>query len=270
MAKVKSITSYFGGKNGEIGEWIANQLPYEKNGGYAEPFCGMLGVLLHRPPVKTEIMNDLNNHIVDMWRAVRDFPDELQHMFACTPRSRDLYREAVTTLQMTRSAVPLVKRGWAVATICHYSRLHTTNSKPGDYVTGFVETRTITHKSDYIPSLCNRLRMVQLECTDAVKLCEKLSDHEHFVVYIDPPYPNAEYSTNYGIEHNDEKLIAVMREMKCRVAVSGYGDQYDCLGWQRSEFQTVSPTGKDRPERTEVLWCNFEPVNNSKQMEFDL
>ena len=60
MGKYRSLP-YFGGKRGYgLAEWIASHLPLSDDIAYIEPFAGMAGVLLSRPAVKIEILNDLN------------------------------------------------------------------------------------------------------------------------------------------------------------------------------------------------------------------
>ena len=80
-----SALSYYGGKSGGHGSsgrgrWIASLLPGDTRTLYAEPYAGMLGILLQRAPAKLEIVNDLNRRIVNWWRVVRDHPDELARM----------------------------------------------------------------------------------------------------------------------------------------------------------------------------------------------
>ena len=44
---------------------------------YVEPFAGSLSVLLARNPSQVEIVSDLDDGIVNFWRAVSDAPDEV-------------------------------------------------------------------------------------------------------------------------------------------------------------------------------------------------
>lgn len=52
-----------------------------------------------------------------------------------------------------------------------------------------------------------------------------------------------------------------LRGAKARVAVSGYGDEWDRLGWFRHERRSVvrvAVHGASAPRRTEVLWTNYQ------------
>lgn len=46
-------------------------------GRYVEPFAGSLGVLLGRPSVRgLEVVNDIDGHLVNVWRSLKHSPDE--------------------------------------------------------------------------------------------------------------------------------------------------------------------------------------------------
>ena len=80
---------YTGGKaRYKLNRWIQSRLPMRTSGLYCEPFAGMLGILLNRPKSKIEIVNDLNGDIVSFWRAVRDYPEELERMCVGSVHSR--------------------------------------------------------------------------------------------------------------------------------------------------------------------------------------
>ena len=58
--------SYYGGKQAQgKAAWIASLLPWSRESTYCEPFGGMMSVLLHRQPVRTEIYNDLDGNVVN-------------------------------------------------------------------------------------------------------------------------------------------------------------------------------------------------------------
>jgi len=41
-----------------------------------EPFCGSAAVLLSKPPVSVEVLNDLDEEIVNFFRVLREHPEE--------------------------------------------------------------------------------------------------------------------------------------------------------------------------------------------------
>ena len=72
------MTSYSGGKQ-KIGQRIAEKIYNEsikilqneefKIEGYAEPFCGMMGVFHHIPELfNKNKANDINESVLEMWK----------------------------------------------------------------------------------------------------------------------------------------------------------------------------------------------------------
>lgn len=58
---------------------------------YVEPFFGAGGVFFAKPPAATEYINDLNGDVVNFFRVLRDYPDELIYLCQLTPYARDEY-----------------------------------------------------------------------------------------------------------------------------------------------------------------------------------
>lgn len=71
---------YFGGK-GRVADVIWRQLGTPKT--YIEPFGGSLAVLLNTPtPARCEVVNDLDGHITNVWRAIQADPEAVAHASA--------------------------------------------------------------------------------------------------------------------------------------------------------------------------------------------
>ena len=115
--------------------------------------------------------------------------------------------------------------------------------------------------AEIVVQLQKRIRDVQLECGDAVKLLGKLAALDYAVIYCDPPYAQAD-KRYYAHDVDRAALADVLIAQQGRVAIGGYGDEWDALGWQRHERRTtLSSHLRDQPERVEVLWTNYSPPN---------
>ena len=264
MAKSSRLRSlpYYGGKRGYgKATWIAEHLPWAYNSTYVEPFAGMAGVLLARRPVKLEIVNDLNERIVNWWRAVRDEPEQLAWLIDRTPHSRVEYQWA--TENIDNPELPAVRRALAFTVAVDQSMMHADGKngqwqKNKDINVGSVRRP----EGRDIDALAFRLRKVQLECMDAVKLIEQVADYRHAVVYADPPYPTADTSPYKESEVDVDRLSAALLSIKGAAAISGYGDEWNHLGWRREErgatlfAANIHGANANRPPRTEVLWIN--------------
>ena len=251
---------YYGGKagwqNGDPGGWIARSLPWEKRSTYIEPFAGMLGVLLRRKPVHLEVVNDLDHRVVNWWRVVRDHPDELERLLSATPHSRVEFERC---LEDTEDEIEAARRFTVIVT---QSANSGTATKPGNWMSKKGLTATAVNYASRIPTLAERIRKVQLENTDAIKLLDRVSDMGHAVIYCDPPYTTANI-TAYAISRFDKgAMVDVLRAQKGSVAISGYNDEWDELGWRCEEKSTqrIDILGKSS-KRTEKLWMNYPAVD---------
>ena len=258
---------YLGGKSGGgftgTGRWVASMLPNRT--GYAETHGGMCGVLLQRRPAKVEYVNDLDGRIVNWWRVLRDEPEELLRRLGSTPIARSMFVEALACVD---DPDPMVS-AWAVSVVLHQSLRSSLDSDPSlwrrgvgsSHRPGGGASKYRTLNTDRLRRVSERMRDVRLECVGAVSMLDWLARYEDAVVYVDPPYRDRRI--RYGTENVDDLTDALLAQ-RGFVAVSGYGDEWDHLGWRRFEHVTVTSAAGDlnatkRPERTEVLWTSQAP-----------
>lgn len=268
---------YFGGKSGatgspQYGKWIAGLLPQSQF--YMEPFAGMLGVLLQKQKCKCEIVNDLDGLIYSFWKCVRDHPKEFYYKMANMPQCRRTYMDAVETREKywRDDNVPILEVACAVTIILMhgYGGMLDGNS--------FImrenrrnKTQEFTRK---LKRLNERLIDVRLENMDVLQLLDKYKTHDNSVIYCDPPYPG---SLKNGEDYN-KKLSSIsdfcdlVKAQKGKVAISGYGDDFDKLDWFRSEMKGHVTSGLNADgkysDRVEVLWTNYKPEKQTSL--FDL
>jgi len=268
--------AYHGGKSGgnPAGKWIASMLPWDYQTTYVEPFAGMLGVLLQRKPVINEIVNDLNGDIYNWWIQVRDNYDELSRLLAMTPRARQAFDDARALLDSGGGSP--VRRAHATQVVIMQSLMHAVDS-PGwvpMYILRDIGSCRVRWVGKEVANLAARLSGVQIENKDAVELLERTAICPHAVVYCDPPYRTAETSC-YGKDSNSTdwgRMADALQAQQGKCAVSGYGDEWDALGWQRFEFtktyRVSAGVGKRTSKpRTEVLWCNYQPETAQTRLE---
>ncbi len=261
---------YLGGKssssNQGTGRWIASLLPQEREVCYVEPFAGMLGVLLQRPRATYEIANDLDGRIVNWWRVMRDRPDDLLAKLACTPNARAEYEAQLGRLN---DPDPLVQ-ALAVSVVIEQSVTGALASTPSSWRRKFIikhgGRQSWAGRIASLERVAARIRDVQFECCDATELLARTADMTDVVVYADPPYPSAAASHKYGGDVLDRAaLTEVLSQHRGRVAVSGYGAEWDHLGFVRHEHATMSSalgnvTSGTQVPKTEVLWTNYQPI----------
>lgn len=232
-----------------------------------EPFAGMLGVLLSRAPAGLEIANDAHGDVVNWWRCVRDRGEQLAAKLALTPRSRELWEEARGVLFDPSRDDPLERAAaFTICTLCGMAR--------GPKVTdgfGVVYKPTVgrmMYPADLaarLGPLASRLADVQLERRDGLDLLERLADVPEALVYCDPLYHSSDTSPYGDLPPLDVgRMAELLRAQRGRVAISGYRDEWDALGWRRETLEVASPMGAHhgsrmtRKPQQARLWLNWE------------
>ena len=69
------------------------------------------------------------------------------------------------------------------------------------------------------------------------------------MIYADPPYPTAAAAHLYARTVDFDRLAETLLAQQGKVAVSGYGDEWDSLGWERHEHHTITTHRRQRQQR---------------------
>ena len=162
---------------------------------YAEPFVGMGGVFLRRKMrPKSEIINDRNGEIVNLFRVVREHPAEFSRQFEWSIPSR---QEFERFLAMTPDALTDIQRA-ARFTAMAFGGLPANRATKGQLRAAFVsgpQPFTAAAMQKRISAAHRRLAGVHIECIDWSDFIPRY-DCESTLFYVDPPYYGKE--DNYG------------------------------------------------------------------------
>jgi len=249
-------------------------LPWDYDSTYCEPFAGMLGILLGRQPVRCELVNDLDGNLYNWWCVVRDEPDELSRLISATPRSRRGLADAYKIVDNPPSNISPARRALALHVVLEQGIYRRMSSKPSWNIK--VNPRGMRHElhwtGDEIFPLAERLKRVQIENRDALEVLERVCGESVAVVYCDPPYPTADTTPYRERKFDIKRMIDILQQAKARVTISGYGKEWDALGWERHEqsINTALIHHRDvrKAERVEVLWTNYTPPK--QQLTIDI
>ena len=263
--------SYYGGKNRQtLQDAILSRLM--PNHGYLEPFCGSASILLNRPRVRCEVVNDVDGLLVNFFRVLRDRPAELVEALTLTPYARDEYNDCIDLLLSSKPASDLERaRCWyAVAGMSGRSRWG--SAFLPDTIRGAEQnapkgSRFANRIRDELPLVAERLRAVTIENRDAVDLIRKYSD-PHWTIYCDPPYPadsRTAPSAQYTHDTSDdlhERLLDAVLESQAQVVISTYESKlYSSKldGWHKVKI-AVQKTSSDATEvGHELIYANRLP-----------
>ena len=131
----------------------------------------MLGVLLSRKPVKIEIINDLDAHLLNWWIQVRDNPDELAYKVSKLPHSRILFQKSLAALKEENiNDVDRAVAYHAVIVQSMVNSIHIPTWAPAfDASVGSLYKT----KPSQIMALADRMLNVQLECRPANEILDR-------------------------------------------------------------------------------------------------
>ena len=264
---------WVGGKSahGATGPWVCSLLPWFKQSVYVEPCGGQAGVMLQRLPVLVEIYNDLDGNAVNWFRQAREQTEELIRLLELTPHAREEYDSALRSLAEGVECPLESARCWTVAV--WQSLSHAPPPANHGWSMRYTASSMAGLKDGYwrekIAAIAERMRNVQLENRPAEKLLKRTACVSEAVIYVDPPYPTA--SDFYGRIDTD-LLAELLLAQEGLVAVSGYGDEWDALGWMRHECPSVHGGRKtvrnwDATQRQEILWTNYDPADHISQQQ---
>lgn len=268
--------AYYGSK-GKLADKIVATFPPHLH--YVEPFCGSLSVLFAKPAAVHETVSDVDGDLMTFWQVLRDQPDDLQRVCGDTPHARaeraaaaewlntpagerepkpqlEVARLVWVALSQGRSGV-LRRTGWKY----YIDPRGSMSASMPDYLTGYVGRMNDLRK---------RLHHVSLESLPALEIIRNYGTAADVLLYVDPPYLGSARSNNprqYRHEMHTEvehrELAEALNECAAAVVLSGYASPlYTELyaDWHVTEIAAATGQGGTWSERTEVLWCNREPV----------
>lgn len=250
-----------------LAPWILGYFPPHQV--YVEPFGGAASVLLRKPRSYAEIYGDLDEEVVNLFRALRDSAraPELIEQLRLTPFARAEFNEAYE-----HSACPIERaRRLVIRSFMGFG----SGGATGQYRTGFransnrsgsTPARDWQNYPDALEVIIDRLRGVVIESADAVEVMRK-HDRLDTLHFVDPPYmielrsrthrrPGGGTYRHEMTREQHIEMLAVLRDLTGMVVICGYPSElYDNAldSWHRVERPSLADGARPR---TEVLWIN--------------
>jgi len=280
LKSAPSPFGYFGAKL-RLAKRIAKMLP--PHNAWVEVFCGSAAVTMVKKAAPIEIINDADSQVVNLFRQLRERPEDLRRLIELTPYSREEF-EAVYRKGGKLSGLEGARR-FLVASMMTVNgamgsngtgKRHSGFSYSQAYARNGQEARV--NRWNALPArllkVVERLKHVRIENRDALALFRMFLDRPATLVYLDPPYL-MDRDQKYRIDANEEefhkKLLKLCLKAKCMVLVSGYDNPlYNSYltakrGWKRSKIETHTRDTKGEDlKRTEILWQNRQFVKAAK------
>ena len=247
------------GSKWRIAAWICSHMPEHHS--YLEPYFGSGAVLFRKEPSSIETVNDLDSRVTNLFKLIRERPDDLARVISATPHSRKEYMATYTAgvtddiLESTRQFLIQCWQGHGFRTSRYSSGWkNDVQGREAAY-----SLRNWYRLPGWIMEVAERLRQVQIENMPAVPLIQRFR-YENVLIYADPPYVlGTRTGKQYKYEMTDTdhiELLQVLNEHPGPVLLSGYDSEIynDFLRcWSRTE---TDARAEHAMPRKEVLWLN--------------
>ena len=227
---------------------------------YAEPFVGMGGVFLRRKQrPKSEILNDRNGEIVNLFRIVREHPEELERQFEWALSSRGEFGRLVATPPETLTDIQRAARFAFLQRMtfrgkpAHHAA---TRGQTGADVSGLASF-TAARMQRLIAAAHRRLQGVHVECLDWAVFIARY-DRPTTLFYVDPPYWGYEDDYGKGLFAREDfaRLAEVLRGIRGRFLLS-LNDRPEVrklfAGFERERVRVRYTMGREQRLAAELL-----------------
>ena len=183
---------------------------------YVEPFCGAAALYFLKTPSKTEVINDINGELVNLYRVVKHHLEEFVRQFKWALVSRQIYKWLQDTPEETLTDIQRAAR-------FYYLQKQAFGGKVADHTFGTSTTSAprfnLLRIEENLSAAWQRLAGTYVENLPWQEVMRRY-DRPHSFFYCDPPYWQTEgYGVEFGFEQYQE-LAAFMRSCKGKVMVS--------------------------------------------------
>lgn len=209
----KPIIPWIGGKR-RLAKHILPLFPAHTC--YCEPFCGAGALFFIKEQSKSEVINDVNSDLVNLYRVVQHHLEEFVRHFKWALVSREIYKWAQETPVEILTDIQKAARFFYLQKLAFGGKVQgqtfgtATTSPPRLNLTRIEEDLSAAHL---------RLSRTTVEHLDW-QACINKYDRPHTLFYLDPPYWQTE---GYGVPFDFDQyqtMAELMRLMKGKAILS--------------------------------------------------
>ncbi len=160
---------------------------------YVEAFAGGAGLFFCRPePAKVEVLNDINDDLITLYRCVAHHLDEFVRQFRWALVSRTMFEWAKLQDPRTLTDIQRAARFYYLQRLCFGAKVE---GRTFGYATTSPQPFSMLRIEEELSLVHMRLSSVYLE-SSTWRDCIRRYDRPHTLFYLDPPYWE---TTGYGV-----------------------------------------------------------------------
>jgi len=203
---MNGVVPYFGGKT-RLAKTIIAKFPQHEC--YVEVFAGGASVFFAKEPAKTEVLNDLDRDLVNLYRVIKHHPEELyrQYKYSLVARAEFEREKAVnpeTLTDIQRAARYLFLQKNSFGGIITHRTFGTATTRP---------RFNILTLQEQLSDAWQRLACAYIECKDFRDILTRY-DRPYTCFFLDPPYWQIkEYRHNF-IEQDFLDLADILKKLQ--------------------------------------------------------
>ena len=240
---------------------------------WVDVFCGSAIVTLKKFRHPKEVINDLNDDVINLYKILRD--GEAEKLLSAIELTPFAQAELVAVYDAPPTDDPIEKARRFI--------VKSWFGRGGDrHRTGFRWSKSQTvapeiswaRLPDRLTAVAQRLRGVCIRKDDAFKIIDDY-DAEDCLLFVDPPYPGApgRRYRHHMDESEHKRLAERLGQCRAKVILTMSTDSIYKIalsGWHRHTSRVVTNGGKIKPERIYTNFVEnflFKELENTKHME---
>lgn len=236
---------------------------------YIEPFLGSGSVFFYKPKAQSNLLNDVNSYLINLFTQVKDNLDKITEWIWLTPFSIEYHNKILRTFNSPRSWAVIPK--WKQAAGYFYLLQLAYNESVGNLA--FPSYKISKGKQKWCQEICNliyncskKLNNVILDYRDYRELIQNTNINQPYAFwYIDPPYTMADdkkyYQNNFRPDSHIELVSAIKR------ITGSFMISYDDSPLIREIYSSFHIT-KLKDFDNEIIITNYE-LENKQQSLFE-
>lgn len=211
-----------------------------------------------------EVINDIDQRIVNLYRHLRDSP-ELMQLLYFTPYSRVEYEKA-----RCMDKIDGLENAWAMyVSMC----MSFSNIVDGAFGTGVYSNNSSAswrNRVDRLQEMVDRLRGVVIECDSAIDVIRRW-DSPQTLFYCDPPYPETRQRYKFNFDILDyQELCDCLDDIEGSFVLSSYATGMEPDYWKRIDIDSYlssSAQGQVGKNRSKRRSATKEEIGDRKRTE---